>query len=213
MATPLDRVCCASFPGDALALLGDLRCHPDVRIAFLGVRVWLFWQPGDGQVLDRVLPLQGVELYERRGYQWHRAGQSLPAFDFPGELTTQALDCVLTPAPFQPVLSCASALQPTRLRLVRDERPRRATALVCEMNILNGWAESATTAALEQIQAARSGRLVLILGQRLPPLAGERFWGTSLLVPLGFRPEPALPEAALREALGLEAEEIALLRE
>jgi hypothetical protein len=46
----------------------------------------------------------------------------------------------------------------------------------------------------------------------LPPLAtGERFWGESVLVPLGQRPEPDLPPLVLREALGIGSDELLLL--
>ena len=41
---------------------------------------------------------------------------------------------------------------------------------------------------------------------------GERYWGQLLLAPLGFCPDPYLPEAALREAAGIDADELLLLR-
>ena len=53
---------------------------------------------------------------------------------------------------------------------------------------------------------------VVLLGDKLPLLPGAtRYWGQSVFLPLGFRPEPNLPESALREALELSADEIALL--
>jgi hypothetical protein len=53
---------------------------------------------------------------------------------------------------------------------------------------------------------------VLVLGERLPPLAaGERYWGRWLLLPLGWRAEPDLGEAALAEAVGLRQGEVGLL--
>jgi hypothetical protein len=68
------------------------------------------------------------------------------------------------------------------------------------------------TADIEQLQAARFGDAVLLLGERLPPIAeGERFWGQRVLIPLGFRSEPALPESALREVLEVGPDDIALL--
>jgi hypothetical protein len=48
----------------------------------------------------------------------------------------------------------------------------------------------------------------------LPLLAGSnRFWGEQVLAPLGYRLEPALPESAYREALGVSANEIFLFRD
>jgi hypothetical protein len=52
---------------------------------------------------------------------------------------------------------------------------------------------------------------VLLLGNHLPPLPGaERFWGARVLIPLGYRPEPALLESALLEVLHLMADELAV---
>src|SRR5438552_1272829 len=59
--------------------------------------------------------------------------------------------------------------------------------------------------------AACRGRRVLLLGERLPLLDGaERFWGETVLIPLGRRPEPELPESAVRAALGVGEEELLL---
>ena len=67
---------------------------------------------------------------------------------------------------------------------------------------------------LASLRAARCQDRVLLLGPRLPLLPrSERFWGDGLLVPLGYRPEPDLPQTALREALGSRAEEILVLRQ
>jgi hypothetical protein len=68
---------------------------------------------------------------------------------------------------------------------------------------LGRWAETAPTARIEGLRAARAGGLVLVLGRPAPAVdGGERFWGVRVLVPLGFRPAPALPEPALLEVVG-----------
>src|SRR5262249_9797231 len=67
---------------------------------------------------------------------------------------------------------------------------------------------------LAALRAACCQGRVLLRGERLPLLAGgERFWGERVLVPLGCRPEPELPESALREALALGDDELLLLGE
>ena len=46
----------------------------------------------------------------------------------------------------------------------------------------------------------------------LPALEeGVRFWGTELLLPLGFRAEPDLPHSAIRRAAGATSDELAVL--
>jgi hypothetical protein len=78
---------------------------------------------------------------------------------------------------------------------------------------LGRWADRTSSARLASIQAARSGDQILLLGEHLPLLhPSERFWGRRILVPLGYALDPALPEGALSEALGLDAEEIVLVR-
>jgi hypothetical protein len=77
---------------------------------------------------------------------------------------------------------------------------------------LDHWADLATTAELAHLTGAICGERVLVLGTPLPPLpVGVRYWGRSVLTPLGFAPEPTLPEGLLREALALRGDEIALL--
>jgi hypothetical protein len=214
MATPLDNVSCASLPPGALAVLSDLRCRPDVRVAWVGERAWVYWPAGEEEVLRRVLPVPGAELYERRGEHWYRPGQSLPAFDLPEEPSTQSLERALTPAPFQPVPPDRPEIRPVGLRLVREAVARPAAALRCTLAALAAWAETATSHQLGSLRAARSGQNVLLLGARLPVIAGaERFWGRRVLVPLGHRVEPALPESALYEALGVEEGAIVLFSE
>jgi hypothetical protein len=52
---------------------------------------------------------------------------------------------------------------------------------------------------------------MLLLGKRLPLLpGGERFWGERVLLPLGWRAEPELPESAIYAALGIEDDAILL---
>jgi hypothetical protein len=209
----LRDVSCASLPATALAVLADVRCVPNVRVALVGDRAWVHWPPGDEAVLRRVLPVAGAELYVRRDGLWHRPGQALPVFGLPFDAPTQPLDRVLTPAPLQAEASPPQQLRPTRLRLLRDDRPRAATALLCAQTEVMCWADRATTAQLTALRAARCGESVVLLGHPLPPLArSERFWGADLLMPLGCRLEPALPESAVRRALGVPADELLLVR-
>jgi hypothetical protein len=214
MAASLDNVCWASLPPSALAVLADLRCQPDVRVALVGGRAWVRWPAGDEAVLRRVLPVAGAELYAERDGLWYRPGQALPTFGLPLDAPTQPLDRALTPVPLRAEPPPPRQLRPARLRLVRDGQPRVATALLANLEAVRRWADLATTAQLTALQAARAGEQVLLLGLRLPPLPGaERFWGTEVVVPLGCRPEPALPESALRAALGIPAEHLLLLRD
>ncbi len=214
MTTSLDLVGGASVPLPALALLADLRGVSEVRVVLAGERAWLRWPPGDENILRRVLPIPDVELYVQRDGAWYRHGRHLPSSGLPLQETGRPLHSVIFPAPVQPELASQEALQPCRLCLVRDDRPRKSTAMMCGMTELRQWADLAPTAQLAAIQAARCGSRVLLLGAALPLLVGgERFWGGRILVPLGLRPEPALPENALAEALGSQQDGLLVLSE
>jgi hypothetical protein len=219
MTAPLDAVTCACLLQAALVVLADLRRHPDVVLTLVDDRAWVRWPPGDEAVLHRVLPVPGVELYEQRDGAWYRPGSSLPSSGPPGEGSAQPLATVITPLPVQLEVvkgqpgATASFVVPAALELVRDDQPRETTALLCSLEVVGPWAESATTAHLSALYAARCGGTVLLLGRSLPPLSGaERFWGGRVLVPLGYRVEPRLPDSALAEALPLKSDELLLLR-
>jgi hypothetical protein len=215
MASPLDDVCCARLPAAALAHLGSLRVRTDVRVLAQSGELWLRWPAGDEDVLHRVLAVRGAEVFARRDGLWYRPGRGLPTFGVPDELP-QTLLHLLAPEPVAPEAG-SPAVRPVRLTLARDDTARPAAALCCALADLDRWAEGATARRLAALEAAYcaspAGPRVLLRGERLPPLpAGERFWGRTVLAPLGWRPEPALGEAALRAALDLQDEEIALLR-
>jgi hypothetical protein len=119
---------------------------------------------------------------------------------------------VLFPAPVQPEPPPVLALQRPVLRLVRDERPRPASGMRLALADLAHWAETAPSAEIGALRAARLGDQVLLLGPRLPTVGGgQRLWGERLLVPLGFVPEPALPESALLEVLAVDGDALAVL--
>jgi hypothetical protein len=215
MASPLDDVCCARLPAAALAHLGPLRVRTDVRVLAGGGELWLRWPAGDEDVLHRVLAVRGAEVFARRDGLWYAPGRSLPTFGVPDELP-QTLLHLLAPERVTPEAG-APAVRPIPLTLTRDGTARPATALCCALADLERWTEGVTARRLAALEAAYcpapGGPRVLLRGERLPPLpAGERFWGRTVLAPLGRRPDPALGEAALRAALDLQDEELALLR-
>jgi hypothetical protein len=214
MATPLDNACCASLPRDALAALGRLRCRPNLRVGWAGQQAWLYWPAGDVEVLRCVLPLPGAVVYERRGELWYQPRQALPAFEVPEGLATQPLELALTPARFEPEPPRPLRVLPVRLRLVREDTVRPAAALRCRLAELAAWVEMAASHQFAGLQVARCGEDVMVVGSRLPVIpCAERFWGRRVFVPLGYRVEPALPESALCEALGVGDEAIVLFRE
>jgi hypothetical protein len=213
MNTPLDDVCGCSLPREDLAALAGLRRLADVRVSRAGDRAWVRWPAGMEQVLRQVFPVPGAELYVRREGRWYRYGHRLPAFDLPLDGETQPLARALLPE----VPPVEAAVRPNGLPVVlglcQDDQPRQTTGMWCAPAALAAWAETATSAELSAIRAAWTGEAVMLLGKALPALAdAERFWGERVLVPLGYRLEPALPEGAVRESLGVTDDEILVHR-
>jgi hypothetical protein len=214
MSISLKEICSARLPLDALPHLASLRCEPGLRAALTDGHVWLRWDAGNERVLEAVIPIHGVELFSFDSGRWLRAGQLLPAFDFPGNLDYRPLAHVLFPAPAQPIGLGAVAWKPLRLSLQRDDRPRAASALLCSMDALCEWSDTVPAARLASMQAAVLGVNVLVIGENLAALAdGERCWGRSVLMPLGLAPMFALPESAIREAAGVQSDELLLWRQ
>jgi hypothetical protein len=213
MKSPFDDVSCASLPADALPRLAGLRGEPGVQVALEVGRLWLRFEPGAERVVRKVLPLAGAELFTSHGGTWRRFGQSLPAFDVPADLSLQPLSHVLFPAPVQPVPPGDAAITPVRLNLALDDRARATTAMLCPLATLVAWADTVPAARLARLYGVTRGGEALVIGELLPVLdSGERFWGRLVLIPLGLRPEPDLPESALRAAAGVRDDELLLLR-
>jgi hypothetical protein len=206
------KVCCASLPAEALPCLASVRARAGVRVVPAGDRTWVFWQAGDEDVLQCVLPVRGAELFARRDQHWHRVGHHLPAFDVPDPAVGTVLASHLAPAPVEPARQPVDGWSPVPLALVPDGQARPATALRGALGELARWADLATTRQLAGLRGAWLGDAMILLGERLPALpGGERFWGSAVLLPLGYRAEPALPEEALAQVLGLREGELALI--
>lgn len=212
----LKRVGLASVPLTELRVLAGLRAEPGVMVTVLRDRAWVRWSPESVAVLQRLLPVPGLCLWERREDRWYGPGQHLPGFDVPEELEHGGLSLVraIMPEPVRPTTAPVTDPEAIRLRLVREDRVRPATALRCALESLERWASQATTAELARLTAARAGATALVRGLAVPPIAGaERFWGDRLLIPLGFCADPALSEAALLRILEVERDTLAILDE
>lgn len=212
MAEPTDEARCASLPADALPLLAGLRARPGLRVKQNGGLAWLFWPAHDAAVTQAVAPVHGAELFVRWDGVWRRPGRSLPAFGVPEEAGAKSLAEAVVPAPVEPLTAERPAFRRVQLTLARDGRPRPASALLCPLDALARWADGVPSSRLAPLEAALCGGLALVRGERLPEIAGgERFWGGAVLTPLGWRPEPPLPERELGRALQLGDDDLALL--
>jgi len=224
------EVRCASIPVEELSLLADLRGRPEIRVSIAGGMAWVSWEPESelmqAILVRRLMPLPSVELFTDRGGRWYRLGEHLPAFGVPIRDGSAGvpLDRIVLPTPMQAHRPEAVRMVSLGVRLVRAERSRAqpASALRCPLSALAAWAESATSAQIARLLGGWNGGSdrregnpeVLVLGTpgAIPLLPdGVRFWGTDLLIPLGFRADPDLPAPALHRAIGAGASDLAVL--
>jgi MoxR-vWA-beta-propeller ternary system domain bpX2 len=230
MADAWKEARCASIRAEDLPALADLRRHAHLRLAFERDRAWIYWEHASDEMMQilvgRILPLAGVELFTERDGAWYRLGERMPAFDAPpaDRSGRMALDQAVLPLPIAGLRPDLTAREWRPLRVVRDESGRfhAATALRCALARVAEWADRATSAQIARLQAAWTGRsdgqhdepqvLLRGAGQALPVLPeSQRFWGDTLLIPLGFRADPDLPETALHRALGSAEGDLAVL--
>jgi hypothetical protein len=189
-----------------------VRCAEDILVTLEGEYTWVRWEPENAEILKAILPIPKVELYARRDENWYRCGCHLPAFDMPRLSEGRPLYEVLLPRPIRTSKPARLELTPAVLRLVESFLPRSTSALVCKFSELSKWAETAAGPRVTALRAAFCDGEILLVGNRLPLLPGsQRLWGDRVLVPLGQRLEPDLPESAVLDALGISQEELLIL--
>jgi MoxR-vWA-beta-propeller ternary system domain bpX2 len=230
VTTAWEEIRCASFRADDLRVLADLRGRGEIRVMLAGDRAWVCWPTDSGMILDilvgRILPLEGVELFTERGGRWYRLWDHLPAFGVPFRDGDDGvlLDRLLIPDKLSAQRPERRISGPLRVGLVRDEAARPATAMRCSFRVLFVWADQATTSQLSCLQGAwrkasdGEGQVAeaFVLGSpgKLPLLPESmRYWGTDLLVPLGFRADPDLPQGAIRRVVGAGEGDLVVLDE
>ena len=167
-------------------------------------------------------------MFARRGGHWYRPGEHLPAFGLPiGDATAGLpLKNILFPRPMTVASSTSrETTTPSTLRL-RARSPESTSAgprgRLAALETLADWADRETTARITSLSGAwiadpdgESGQCeVLVLGEPgtlSTSMGGTRFWGIDVLIPLGFRPEPDLPEPTLRRLFGAGPDDLVLL--
>src|SRR4029453_13347944 len=113
------------------------------------------------------------------------------------------------PAPVQPAAADSFVADPMPLRLALASVHRPTLALCCSVHAFLAWADTMPACMLVRYRAAIDGERLFVLGKKPPWIAGaERFWGRTVLIPLGYRPDPNLSEEALRTVAGVAASDL-----
>ncbi len=225
-------VCCASIPAADLPVLADLRRLPGIRLSVREDRAWIRWDADSDStrrvMIERLLPLPGVEMFARHDGHWYRPGESLPEFRIPiGDGSDGVpLERMIFPRPMTASAPEDTSPEPIALRVVRDARglARPAAMVCCRLDRLAEWAEQETSARIASLMGTwvpgpHGGTelvevLVLGDGGSLPAsLGGTRYWGMDVMIPLGFRADPELSGSALRRLAGASPDDLVILED
>jgi hypothetical protein len=209
---PWSTVSAARVPAGALDALAPVRDQPDVTVTMRGTVAWVRWPAGRSDVVRCLLPVTSATFFEYRDGAFVPFTRTVPTAEQPPEGAGVPVASVLVPGRFEVLAPESPTWNPVRITIARGGEPRPVTALNCPIGELAKWADTATTAELAGVIGARSGGRAILLGNRLPGIPGtQRYWGTDVLVPVGFRPDPDLPAALLRDAIGAAATELLLI--
>ena len=87
------------------------------------------------------------------------------------------------------------------MRLVRSSKMKNATALLTRASTFTDWATRAATVRLDRLTfAASNDRKVIVRGDPLPSISGQRFVERSgVAVPSGFEWDPPVDGEIVRE--------------
>ena len=109
---------------------------------------------------------------------------------------SEFLTVVVPPAAF-----CGVTNERIPLRLVRSSTVKAATALLTDAKTFTGWAARAATVRLDRLTfAASSDRKIIVRGDPLPPVRGQRFTERSgVAVSEGFEWDPPVDGEIIRE--------------
>jgi hypothetical protein len=203
----------ARLPASALGRLAALRCESGVEVALHDRDLWVQWRRGSELVPHTLLPVSGCQLYGRCGAGWYRWGTAIPAFDVPESLRFRPLWQVIFPAQVAPILAKCFSPELDAFQLVDDSQFRPTTAIECPLEAFLKWAETVPSCALSKYRGVFKGGSLLAVGKDLPWVqSAERFWGRSVLAPIGFCPAPHLSEADLRRGLAVAETDLLILR-
>jgi hypothetical protein len=197
-----------------LVVLALLRARTNIRIHLQDDFAWVTWSGDNRDIVQCLLADAGVRFFTKRGDTWFTFRSLLPVSEAPPRGDGLALSSVLFPKLTAATQPGSDPLQPTSLRLVRSTESKPTSALVCSLRDLQRWSDMATSMEISRIKGARTRSRAILLGSQLPSLStATRYWGESVFVPIGFRPEPNLPVPALRQAIGTDDHDFLFLNE
>lgn len=195
-----------------LPVLGVFRDREVITVSIEGERVWIKWNAGEVSVVDRLLPLNNVELFRNESGKWYKLGSKIPFPNVPTSTTFVSLSSVLFPD--QIVWRSPDEITGSlkKIGLKQACSVQKTTALLCPFGTFVEWAENASSFEISRLSGVFCDDCVLVLGENVPPIPeGTRFYGESVLLPLGYQLDPELTDTEVRSLLDSSQDEIVLI--
>jgi hypothetical protein len=184
--------------------LAPLRLTGGIEVGEEGPWIWLRGQRGDERLEAKLAGLPARGKYEwLPPNQLRPVDRRIPSARLP-ELPWQALNAWLQVS-MPPAAMPGIAPELVPFRLVRSTREQEPELLLTRLEEFQAFAAGAAQVRLNRLQfAADASGAVLVRGQPLPPLPGQRFvLHAGVAVPTGFSWEPAVSAEALARRFGV----------
>lgn len=194
------------------ASLGRLRRRPGLEVCEHPDALWLrIRDPEEGWEAEiRALPGRRFGVLSDR--QLVPLGRRVPMGSLPEGPWIPLSEWM--PLQVQPAAFSGKVTDKVPLRIVRGGQPAEANVLLTTAEVWQEYAIRAPQVRLDRWAFAMSDDgQVVIRGEPLPPLRGTRFVEKSgVAAPVGWTWTPAMNPEIVRAALGLQKEDLALVR-
>jgi MoxR-vWA-beta-propeller ternary system protein len=205
---------------EQVRLLARLRRMPGLTVCQSDDVLWLRGDIDEAEIAPQLSTIPGARRFDLLpDMQLRPLGRLVPEGHLPEGPWQPLASWLKVELPPMSVVSSAPPLEPVRLRLVRTGEVRDPALLEVSLETLADYIELAPQWRIQRWQlalaretAAAQNKTVLVRGLPLPPLPGQ-FWTEQegICVPAGYSWEPTVNAAVVRQLLGLEPQDLALL--
>jgi len=199
-----------AMPPNEAATLGPLRCRGEIEVCGLPEAIWIRGPAADEDLDLKLRALPGRRFTLLSDNQLVAHGATVPLGYGPEGPWIRLRQWLTAVLPQAALSGCVAGT--VTLRMVRGGSVAEANLLIALTEHWRGYIDTAPQVRLDGLAFALSddGRVV-VRGQPLPPLPGERFVEShGLAMPAGFTWEPALASEVVRTALRLPAADLAI---
>lgn len=200
------------LPVDGAHAAAGLRLEPRIEVLETPDSIWLCGDSADGRMERLLWQLPGAKRFDvLPGGELRPVGSRLPSGRLPAGDWTRLNTWAQVELPTAAFAAMSSPQAP--LQLVRSAGEIEANVLLTTLADWTAYGDTAPQIRLERLRFAVSAEgKVIVHGQPLPPLPGERYCEQAgVAVPCGRSWSPAVEPELLRDAWKLESQDLAFV--